>query len=451
MRSGIHLLLLISCALTASARDEVKRDFGKTAALPAGRALRIEHQFGRIRVRTHARNEVQINAVIRCSAPTAAEADRHIGEVQIAVEESVSGVYVRTRYPSNWPRNVSYNADYEILMPAAAPLDVRNRFGEIDISGLNASATINSGNGPVTLIGGRGRQRIDNSFGTVEVRNIEGDVAIGNGNGRVTAADITGAVDITNRFETTRVLHAGRGVTVRSQNGQVEVENAGGPVAISNSFNRVSVTDAKADVHVQNQNGDVVANGVAGAADLHTSFATITFARIGKGVVAQAQNTQIRGDTVGESATIETTFGGVDVRGVKGAARVTTGNTPVKLSGIGGEVYVKASFASVAVADAAGPVTVEGQNSSVLVDARAARGCQPLALRTSFGTMRVTIPRGAGYNLAARTSFGRIHTDGVQVTVGGDISPNSLTGKIGAGGCELRLNNQNGGIDIVGQ
>jgi len=448
MRNGI-LLLLISCALSAAPREEFRKDFARTAALPAGRAFRIEHQFGRVRVRTHAKNEVDVRATIRCSAPTAEEARRHADEVQITFEETASGVYVRTRYPNNWPRNVSYNADYEILMPETAPLDIRNRFGETDVAGLHSAATINSGNGSVTLIGARGRQRVENSFGSVEVRSIDGDVAINNGNGRVIAGEITGAVDITNRFESTRVTKAGRGVTIHSNNGWVEVDDAGGPVVVSDSFGRVNVTEAKSDVRVQNQNGDVVATGVAGLADLHTSFGLITFARVGKGVTAIAQNSHIRGDTVGEAAVVETTFGSVDLRGVKGGARVTAGNSPVRLAGIGGDVWVRDSFSPVNVADAAGSVTVENQNGSVDVQAKAGVGCKPISLRTSFGLIRVTVPRGIGYNVAARTSFGRIHSDGASVTVTGDITPDSLTGKIGAGGCDLRLNGQNGNIEIV--
>jgi hypothetical protein len=158
----------------------------------------------------------------------------------------------------------------------------------------------------------------------------------------------------------------------------------------------------------------------------------------------------VRGDTVGESATVETTFGGVDLRNVKGAARVTTNNSSIKLASIGGEVYARGSFQGIAITDSAGPITVENQNGSVVVETKAGGGCQPIALRSTFAPIRVTIPRGSGYNLAARTSFGRIHTEpGVQVLVSGDISPDTLNGRIGAGGCDLRLNDQNGNIDIL--
>ena len=59
---------------------------------------------------------------------------------------------VRTVYPNNWRGNFSYNVDYDITMPATAPLDLRNRFGNTDVSNLQAAATINSGNGSVNNV-----------------------------------------------------------------------------------------------------------------------------------------------------------------------------------------------------------------------------------------------------------------------------------------------------------
>ena len=57
-----------STALSGAAREEVVRDFDKTAALPSGRALRVSHQHGDVVVHTHALPEVRVHATIRASA-----------------------------------------------------------------------------------------------------------------------------------------------------------------------------------------------------------------------------------------------------------------------------------------------------------------------------------------------------------------------------------------------
>ena len=436
------------CAATALAREEYRRDFRKTVTLTGGRSFRVENSNGNITINTQGKGEAQIQATIRSSADTAAEARSFGEQIEIIVDEGGSGVSVRTRYPSSYGGNRGYSVDYDIVIPENSPLEVRNRFGAVNVSNVHAAGTINNANGRVSLTGGRGRQQIENSFGDVEVRTNDGDLTVRNGNGAVIAADITGIVDITNRFGRIRATNVGHGLTIHSNNGEIDAQNVGGVTLISNSFGRVTVTDMKSDVTVQNQNGQVRATGVTGTADLHTTFDRVDVSHIGKALRVRAANATVVGDAVGESATVETTFGSVELRDVKTGARVTSANSSVRLTGIGGEAYAKTSFGGVDVNDVSGPVTVENQNGSVTVASRPGQRCQPISVQTSFGPIRVSLPSGMGYNVTARTSFGRIHSD-EDMTVSGDFRPDSMSGKIAGGGCDLRLTGQNGSIDIL--
>lgn len=58
----------------------------------------------------------------------------------------------------------------------------------------------------------------------------------------------------------------------------------------------------------------------------------------------------------------------------------------------------------------------------------------------------MSLPPGAGYNVNARTSFGRIAT-ALPITTT-TISESNLIGTIGRGGCKLDLVNSNGNITI---
>jgi len=95
---------------------------------------------------------------------------------------------------------------------------------------------------------------------------------------------------------------------------------------------------------------------------------------------------------------------------------------------------------------------VENNNGSVTIDARPSRPgleCQPIVVRTSFGPIHVAVPAaGPGYQVTAGTSFGAIRTDH-DMHVTGDLAANSLHGRIGNGSCPLRLNDQNGDIEIL--
>src|SRR2546430_2297189 len=99
MQNGTRALLMLGCAMCAFAREESSRDFRKSVALPSGRNLRIEHSLGSITVRTQPKNEVDIQATIKCSAETADLARTCADEIKITVQESGTGVLVRTEYP----------------------------------------------------------------------------------------------------------------------------------------------------------------------------------------------------------------------------------------------------------------------------------------------------------------------------------------------------------------
>src|SRR5215831_4044243 len=451
-RNGCAMRIAISfmwclCALGA-ARDEYNRNFQRTVPLPGGRTVRVEHSLGPVSVRTQEKGEVGVTAAMRCSADSASEAKSFCDSIQIRVEESGSGVIVRTDYPKTWShRNLGYWVKLDLVMPQTSPLDLRNRFGDVTVQNLHAAGAVNNSNGNVVFTGGRGRQRIENSFGDVEVLSNEGDVVVASNNGKLRATDINGTAELSNRFGGVRVNNVTRGLIVHGNNMQVDVERLGGIAEITSSFGDVRVIDAKANVTVHNQNGKVTANGVAGAADLQTTFAEVRFSGITRGINVRAQNTHVVGDNVGENAVIETTFGGVDVRTVKGSARVTAQNSPIRLVDVGGEVYAKTSFAATTIENAGGPITVESQNGMVSAAARPGAPCKPISLRTTFAPIRVTVASGVGYTLSARTTFGKIMSD-VDLTLNGQIGEGVFEGKIAGGGCELRLNGQNGNIEI---
>src|SRR5579864_3130854 len=105
---GIFLLGAVRPAISAaapagvpaaSAQQQVTHNFDRSIPLLAGQALRIEHKFGDITVRTHASRDVHVSAAIHVSASSQDDAENYAKQIQIHVESSASGVLVRTDYP----------------------------------------------------------------------------------------------------------------------------------------------------------------------------------------------------------------------------------------------------------------------------------------------------------------------------------------------------------------
>jgi len=81
--------------------------------------------------------------------------------------------------------------------------------------------------------------------------------------------------------------------------------------------------------------------------------------------------------------------------------------------------------------------------------AKGPEGCHRMSLTTSFAPIRLTLPGGAGFNVSARTSFGKVQS-GLPLTTTGALSADSLTGTIGGGGCEVTVSNTSGDITLSG-
>ena len=198
--------LLLAAAVPAEAgREEVTRKFEKSLPLAAGQRVSIDHSNGSVSVATHREPLLKIDATIRVSSSDREGADKFAQDIRIEVTPTAAGVSVRTIYPEKkWTflggGHVSYAVDYTIVMPEAAPLTLRNRFGNVAVENLKAAGDIVNSNGKVSFRGGGGAQRLENSFGSIEVTGNDGDAVIVNSNGLVTVTDVTGELDVRNRF-----------------------------------------------------------------------------------------------------------------------------------------------------------------------------------------------------------------------------------------------------------
>jgi len=152
---------------------------------------------------------------------------------------------------------------------------------------------------------------------------------------------------------------------------------------------------------------------------------------------------------IGADAYAKTSFGSVQAERINGNLTVENNNGSVIAKNIKGDARVNTSFAGVTLESVGGKIAVDNQNGAISVTAaRPASGCRDISLKTSFSSIRVSVPDGVGYNVSARTSFGRISTD-VPVTSTGSIGGDSLNGTIGSGGCPLQLTDSNGSIEIA--
>jgi len=327
-------------------------------------------------------------------------------------------------------------------------LEVRNRFGSITVREIGGAASITGGNGAVNLTDAASAS-ITTSFGSVDARNIRGDLMVHDNNGNVDVASVGGGADITDSFGNVTFSDVKGRVNCTTSNGRVSGSSLSGSAVTSrDSFGNLELSNLAGALYAETSNGKITLHSARSTVELKSSFGAIEASDISKGIRAITGNGSITLTDIGGDTFAKTSFGSVSADRINGNLIVENTNGSVTARNVKGEAEVTTSFAGVTLESVGGKITVDNQNGGISVTAaRPASGCRDIALKTSFSSIRVRVPDGLGYNVTARTSFGRISTD-LPITATGSIGPESLNGTIGSGGCQLRLSNANGNIEI---
>jgi hypothetical protein len=328
-------------------------------------------------------------------------------------------------------------------------LEVRNRFGSITTRNIQGALTITGGNGTVTVTD-TASANVTTSFGNVDARNIRGDLSIRDNNGNVDISTVGGAMNVTDSFGNVTFSDVRGRVDCTTNNGRVKGTSVtGSSVTIRDSFGNIELDNISGALDAETSNGKITVRDARGNVTLKTSFGAIEASNIPKGIRAITGNGGINLTDIGGDTYAKTSFGSVTTERINGNLTVENTNGSVTARSIKGDAGVKTSFAGVTLESIGGKITVDNQNGAISVTAmRPASGCRDISLKTSFSSIRVRIPDGLGYNLTARTSFGRISSE-LPVTAAGSIGGDSLNGTIGTGGCQLQLTDSNGSIEIA--
>ncbi|HSP14306.1 MAG TPA: DUF4097 family beta strand repeat-containing protein [Thermoanaerobaculia bacterium] len=432
-------LLAALCSTVLYGEDRFEKSFSRTLTYRGGK-VSVEHSFGGVTIDTQSGSEVSVRATIRSSDPEFGK------QIQIIAVQEGSDIRVRTEYPerSMHGGNFSYSVDYKITVPANAPLLVRNRFGSIDARGIRASSEFINSMGSIDLSDAKGAQRLQNSFGSVEITDSAGDMSVKNQNGSIRAHEISGRLDASNRFGSVDVEKA-RQVSVENTNGSVNVREVDGPLRIVSAFGSVVASNVKGSADITNANGRVEARNIGGNTELKTSFGSIAASDIRGNLTVTGQNSRVETHDVTGQATISTTFGSVEVHNA-GSVSVENANGGVQIFDITHDARVRTTFGSAFARGVGGAVDIQNQNGAIAVSGLSSAGCRPVTLRTSFSSIKVSVPANASYAVNARTSFGRINSDlPIMTRSAGD---ETLVGTIGGGACRMDLSNANGSITI---
>jgi hypothetical protein len=135
----------------------------------------------------------------------------------------------------------------------------------------------------------------------------------------------------------------------------------------------------------------------------------------------------------------------IDIRGSRGPITANTSNGPITINGGSGAIDVETSNGPIAITSENALVTARTSNGPVRFNGSLAQGSSEM--RTSNGSLSVTLPASAQFAVDAETSNAKITSD-FAVTAQ-NISDNRLRGTVGSNpGTTLELHTSNGPIEI---
>ncbi len=201
---------------------------------------------------------------------------------------------------ANWER-AQYPIDFEVVVPAAIPLQLRDTSGIVRISQMNAPVDVHDGSGTLTISDVHGAVTVVKDSGDIQVERVSDVTTITSKTGQMRLHDLTQ-------------------LEIEESDGNLEVVNTG-PAHVHNQGGNVRVSDVKGALEVDDESGEIQVSGVQGDVKIRDTSGQIRVSHVG-GVV------------------IDDTDGDITVRQALGLSVRQKESGQVKVSAISGSIEV---------------------------------------------------------------------------------------------------------------
>ena len=245
MNRAYYSIALALCLLLPSApawtqhyqREEVKK-FDTVADPEVG----IDSEFGVVRVKGHDKNSVKLKVTIEAKEENDAKARVLANNVGVTISGSGSKVTVKIHYPSNMnlDEDRALNISVYMYAPFKTRLDVKNRFGNVEVDDVSGKVGVDVKYGNVELRKSS-NVRVESQYGSVSLASIGGECEVECAMGNVIAYDVPGgtfkssygelqitngvALNLKSRRTSLIVSHESGALNIVSKMGNVKLAN----------------------------------------------------------------------------------------------------------------------------------------------------------------------------------------------------------------------------------
>lgn len=257
----------------------------------------------------------------------------------------------------------------------------------------------------------------DSHYGGIRLANIEGTVKGKSSSGSMRAEGIAGAIDLNTSY------------------GSITCTSIAGPSVLRSSSGSITVTDLEGSAKIQTSYGSITCKEFSGG-DL--------VLKTSSGKIAVSEASFLTG-------LAETSYGSIVGDNLKGDA--------IKLHSSSGNVTLTEARADVIDLHTSYGRVEARQITMAHLTADSGSGsvdvvCSPetptdftAEVKSSYGSVDFTTPPGFSGQVHLSTGYGRIQTT-LPITLSGQISKRNITGRIGEGNGNLRIETASGSVEL---
>jgi len=251
------------------------------------------------------------------------------------------------------------------------------------------------------------------------------------------------------RFKTSLVVKVPKrsAIVLDNRNGNVDISGLTGEQKITNAFGNVTVTGISGAVEVSNKNANVTVDDINGATNIFNEYGNVEVRKIVGAFELRHRNGNVEVEGVKGDSKVSSSYGAIDVRDIDGALNVSASHTSVEVLRVEKDVVVDNQYQSIRLEGLKGSTTVSNKNGNVDI-----RYDQPpsknIQVNSQFGDVTVAVPASSTFSIDARTRYSSVSSDFPELKQDDNQGRSSLTGRVGTGGPDIRIDNRNGSIRI---
>jgi DUF4097 and DUF4098 domain-containing protein YvlB/uncharacterized ubiquitin-like protein YukD len=245
-------------------------------AFPAKGSLRIVCDRGSLHITPADGDTIRVVVHKKLYADNQSNADKYNEGTKPSI--TVTGDSALLNANTNGSGDHNVEADMDILVPAAASLDIASKRGDVTIENRKGDVKLALQHGDVSLSEIAGAVQISLEKGSIRASQIAGDVDISGHVDDVNLDEVAGAVRLNGDFyEDVRLSKIAKSVSFKTSRSDMEIASVPGDIEIASDEVRgdqlmgpIRVMTGSKDIHLEDVSGDLQVQSSSGDVEVTT-------------------------------------------------------------------------------------------------------------------------------------------------------------------------------------